>query len=1228
MERPAGSPVPQTDPEALGRTFARLLETNPDAPCFANLEIGDKEARVLALKLQSYTGIKKLDLTDNELGDDGVSALCDTLESLPFLQEILLGENLISDDGAASIARLITSCPALRKLDLSNNCIRDRGAAALARSLRRAPELKELDLSCNVIGRNGAAALFREYLALRRPRIFIDQNPLVEQVFAAFPEGGTFDWNAPPGLAQRRLRAGPRQATLNIGLPASEGQVIQTYVEEPSFLDVSVEASPRSVRSSPRRVSFPREPGSPGGGGGGGGGGAEWRPVGAGTAGAGAGRAGGFTQKRYKFFTELALVAQALSASFDDFVRSPSVAAAQPALAEVQLDVSQLQPVVKTVVMLAKASRDHSRKQEAQHKTELEMVGYVWQQKLARIREKKGARVRHMAERLEELMAAHGRQLREARAEAERARGEAESARTEGQRTIVAKEAQLQRADAELAQLTREISMTDEIHAEVHRVLDELRGELEKSQERNAELEKQSASAAVELEIERASVARLEAEIERLRQIEHPYVQHLEHLRDDAAHRVASAESERSGWKKSEAYLEQQRDALQREKEALQAELAEAARRAEAGEHERGDLRRELNELRALNESREEFLRLEMVSHGQKVLELRGERDAARAERDAALDRAEAGEARGERLASENELLRGRVESLEGERNGLATEQALLVEKLRALDAARAEAEAQLGMALGELEALRRVQEEYGRVVSEKERLIEENGNLHNDLNTVATQLDEISERFRLMEATTKDLEEELAARDVRTREAVAASEALEARLVESERKNGELEEAVRLLDTEIEELRKQTQRTIAEAEKRVAECMSTTSRAFLDTQNGLKELEKMHGVGKGLEGGASDRLVDVYRRKAAEADRIGIELERLKADVDARDRELREMRRDYEHASAKAREADQREAALTARLEAAKAERDGLASERERLTRELSRLEERAANADEERRATEERAKAAEERGRKAREEQEREVARERREGDERRRAEVEAERKKAEAEVERERRQRDELQKRIDEMRDGATRSAELQERLKQKEAQLDALTKRTGELDGELRRLRAERAELDKYSAVKELRDRGIKQLEGKETPATKVAFRAGLLPGKQHAQKPVTIRVQQGRLTWTDPKGNANSAPLEKIFYVAKGKASEILEKYGTTVDSNQCFSVYIDRPERSDLPVRTLDLCCRTTSERDAWYTALTALVVQRYLDQLPLEAPPALGLAAGAGAGS
>ena len=149
-----------SDVKFVSKCLEQHAHMHPTRLILTNCNIGDNGAKIFAVGLSIYTGLKELVLNVNNIGDEGSIALAETLTKNPLshLEKLDISFNVIGDSGAKSLSEGLILCTNLHSLDLRCNKIGDEGAIDITRAVKDVANLKLL--LCNQkITKEGAHAL-------------------------------------------------------------------------------------------------------------------------------------------------------------------------------------------------------------------------------------------------------------------------------------------------------------------------------------------------------------------------------------------------------------------------------------------------------------------------------------------------------------------------------------------------------------------------------------------------------------------------------------------------------------------------------------------------------------------------------------------------------------------------------------------------------------------------------------------------------------------------------------------------------------------------------------------------------------------------------------------------------------------------------------------------------------------------------------------------------------
>uniref|UniRef100_A0A8C7R6I4 NLR family CARD domain containing 5 n=1 Tax=Oncorhynchus mykiss TaxID=8022 RepID=A0A8C7R6I4_ONCMY len=149
------------------------------------MRISDNGVEELIKHLPTWSGLRKISLSENEIGTKGSVSISKALISMKYLTKIHLTSigtselagladslahcvcaedvsfawNDCGDDVAVKLAEVLPQCQKLRRLDLESNSISTIGAEALARSLHSCPSVEVIRLWRNFISTSDAQKL-------------------------------------------------------------------------------------------------------------------------------------------------------------------------------------------------------------------------------------------------------------------------------------------------------------------------------------------------------------------------------------------------------------------------------------------------------------------------------------------------------------------------------------------------------------------------------------------------------------------------------------------------------------------------------------------------------------------------------------------------------------------------------------------------------------------------------------------------------------------------------------------------------------------------------------------------------------------------------------------------------------------------------------------------------------------------------------------------------------
>ncbi len=120
--------------------------------------LGDDGIESLSGKLNKFTQLAELNISDNNISSHGMAFLCKGLKYTK-LQKLSLKMNNITSDGIACLSEGLQHCTQLQRLNLSGNNITSEGVVSLSKGLQYCTELQELYLSGNKITSDGITCL-------------------------------------------------------------------------------------------------------------------------------------------------------------------------------------------------------------------------------------------------------------------------------------------------------------------------------------------------------------------------------------------------------------------------------------------------------------------------------------------------------------------------------------------------------------------------------------------------------------------------------------------------------------------------------------------------------------------------------------------------------------------------------------------------------------------------------------------------------------------------------------------------------------------------------------------------------------------------------------------------------------------------------------------------------------------------------------------------------------
>ena len=123
--------------------------------------MGDADAAVLAVALETNTTLTNLNLAHNNLGFAGAESLATALQTNTTLTNLDLSWNNLGPAGAELLATALKTNTTLTNLNLSRNKLGPAGAESLAKALKTNTTLTNLDLSGNTLGPASAESLVK-----------------------------------------------------------------------------------------------------------------------------------------------------------------------------------------------------------------------------------------------------------------------------------------------------------------------------------------------------------------------------------------------------------------------------------------------------------------------------------------------------------------------------------------------------------------------------------------------------------------------------------------------------------------------------------------------------------------------------------------------------------------------------------------------------------------------------------------------------------------------------------------------------------------------------------------------------------------------------------------------------------------------------------------------------------------------------------------------------------
>ena len=146
-----------------------------------DVDMGDKECRLLAESLKFVRKLQVLNLSFNQLGQ-GITELATHLPSVPHLTELNLRNTQMGEKEVTAVARTLKDLPELKWLNLSDNPL-GRGVSELAQHLSSIPQLGHLELRCVKMTKKETSEL---YAAMERKRISLSSDYLVSFLLSLY----------------------------------------------------------------------------------------------------------------------------------------------------------------------------------------------------------------------------------------------------------------------------------------------------------------------------------------------------------------------------------------------------------------------------------------------------------------------------------------------------------------------------------------------------------------------------------------------------------------------------------------------------------------------------------------------------------------------------------------------------------------------------------------------------------------------------------------------------------------------------------------------------------------------------------------------------------------------------------------------------------------------------------------------------------------------------------
>ena len=143
----------------------------------SDVQMGDKECRLVAETLKVVRKLQLLNLSSNPLGQ-GICELSKHLFNVPQLTELDLSKTQMSEKEVRAVARNVQSISKLKSLNLSFNPL-GQGITELAKHLPSVPHLTELYLEDTQMGEKEVTAIARRLQSISKLKsLYLSSNPL------------------------------------------------------------------------------------------------------------------------------------------------------------------------------------------------------------------------------------------------------------------------------------------------------------------------------------------------------------------------------------------------------------------------------------------------------------------------------------------------------------------------------------------------------------------------------------------------------------------------------------------------------------------------------------------------------------------------------------------------------------------------------------------------------------------------------------------------------------------------------------------------------------------------------------------------------------------------------------------------------------------------------------------------------------------------------------------